>query len=111
MSELARVLEPRGRLVAATNASDHLQEMFELVGMRGFDFTFRENGEEILSKHFLHVETRTASGTVTFREAEQIRSYLRSSARMAVGADHVPDLTEPLVARRRPIVFVAEKAA
>ncbi len=112
LSELVRVLEPGGRLVAVTNASDHLQEMFELVGMRGFDFTFRaENGEEILSRHFPHVEMRKANGTVTFRDAEQIRSYLGSSARLAAGANRVPDLTEPLVARRRPVVFVAEKAA
>lgn len=112
LSELARVLKPGGRLVAATNASDHLHEMFELVGMGGIDFTFRgENGAEILSTHFPHVETRTASGTVTFREADQIRMYLRSSARLASAADRVPDLSEPLVARRRPVVFVAEKAA
>jgi hypothetical protein len=48
---------------------------------------------------------------VTFRDAEQIRSYLRSSARLAEGVDRVGELAEPLVARRRTVVFVAEKAA
>jgi ubiquinone/menaquinone biosynthesis C-methylase UbiE len=114
VSELARVLSPGGRLVAVTNASDHLREMLALGSLeRAFDdLSFRaENGAEILTRQFARVETRDASGTVTFRDAEQIRSYLRSSARLSAGADSVPELTEPLVARRRPVVFVAEKAA
>jgi ubiquinone/menaquinone biosynthesis C-methylase UbiE len=109
--ELARVLRPGGRLVAATNASGHLHEMLALGGVeRAFDeVSFRgENGAEILARHFIRVETHDASGTVTFRHAEQIRSYLRSSARLADGAERVPELTEPLVVRRRPVVFVAE---
>jgi ubiquinone/menaquinone biosynthesis C-methylase UbiE len=113
VGELARVLRPGGRLVAATNASDHLHEMLSLAGLaRAFDdLSFRaENGAEALERHFARVEIRDASGTVTFRDAEQIRSYLRSSARFADGADRVPELTEPLVARRRHVVFVAEKA-
>jgi ubiquinone/menaquinone biosynthesis C-methylase UbiE len=111
--ELARVLRPGGRLVAATNASDHLREMLALGGLEDAfdDLSFRgENGAQILARHFTRVETHDASGTVTFRDAEQIRSYLRSSARLSNGAERVPELTEPLVARRRPIVFVAEKA-
>jgi SAM-dependent methyltransferase len=111
--ELARVLRHGGRLVAATNASGHLHEMLALGGVeRAFDeVSFRgENGAEILARHFMRVETHDASGTVTFRDAEQIRSYLRSSDRLADGAERVPELTEPLVVRRRPVVFVAEKA-
>lgn len=112
VAELARVLRSGGRLVAATNGSDHLREMLRLGGIQEFDFTFRaENGAEILGRHFARVETRHASGTVTFRDADQIRSYLRSSERLSVGADRVPELREPLVAQRRPVVFIAEKAA
>jgi ubiquinone/menaquinone biosynthesis C-methylase UbiE len=114
VAELARVLRPGGRLVAATNASDHLYEMLSLARLaHAFaDLSFRaEKGAEALERHFARVEMHDASGTVTFRDAEQIRSYLRSSARLAAGADRVPELTKPLVARRRPVVFVAEKAS
>jgi SAM-dependent methyltransferase len=114
LDEIVRVLEPGGRLVAATNAADHLLEMFELAGMddQRFELPFgAENGAAILERHFESVERRDADGTVTFRDAEQIRSYLRSSKVLAHGADRVPELTEPLVARRRPVVFVADKAS
>jgi SAM-dependent methyltransferase len=111
LGELARVVRPGGRLVATTNATDHLREMFDLVGIGdAFNLSFRaEDGAEVLGRHFERVETRDGGGTVTFRDAEQIRTYLRSSPRLADGAGPVPELTEPLVARRRPVVFVAEE--
>ena len=66
IGELARVLRRGGRLVAATNASDHLQEMLELAGVADWDFSFRaENGAEILGRHFHTVELRDASGPLT----------------------------------------------
>jgi ubiquinone/menaquinone biosynthesis C-methylase UbiE len=112
LSEVARVLKPGGRLVAATNAIDHLAEMFDLVGIDRFVLPFGgENGESQLVRYFSRVERHEVEGTVTFRDSDEIRSYLRSSARLWPGADHVPELTEPLVVRRRPVVFVAEKAA
>jgi SAM-dependent methyltransferase len=114
LGELARVLRAGGRLVAVTNWSDHLQELWALAGLEGVfsDLSFRgETGATSLERHFARVESHDASGTVTFRGAEQVRSYLRSSARLAAGADRVPELAEPLVARRRSVVFVAEKAA
>jgi len=112
VAELARVLRAGGRLVATTNATDHLREMFDVAGVGPYNMSFRaENGAEVLGRHFASVETITAHGTVTFRDAERIRSYLRSSARLRESADRVPELKEPLVVRRRPVVFVAEKAA
>jgi SAM-dependent methyltransferase len=110
IGELARVLRPGGRLVAATNASSHLQEMLDLAGVEGWDFSFRaENGAELLGRWFRSVETRDGAGTVTLHDADQIRGYMRSSIRLNAWADRVPELDGPLVARRRPVVFVATK--
>jgi SAM-dependent methyltransferase len=112
LAELARVLRPGGRLVAVTNYADHLIEMFRLGGAERFELSFGgENGEELLARHFARVARRDANGTVTLRDSDAIRGYFRSSERLARWADQVPELTAPLVARRRQAVFVAEKAA
>ena len=50
-----------------------------------------------------------AEGTVTLRDAESSAPIVRSSERLAPHAEGVPELVEPLVARRRQAVFVAEK--
>jgi SAM-dependent methyltransferase len=111
ISELARVLRPGGRLVAVTNYEDHLIELFDHAGAERFQLTFRgENGAAWLDRHFDHVERRDAMGTVALREAELIRAYLRSSDRLAPYAERVPELAEPLVARRRQAIFIAEKS-
>jgi len=108
--ELARVVAPTGRLVAVTNRANHLEEMFRLVGVDRWELPFgAENGEELLRRHFGRVELRDATGTVTFADAEPIRAYLRSSERLSVYEPLVPDLDEPLVAHRRPVVFVADE--
>jgi SAM-dependent methyltransferase len=109
ISELTRVLRPGGRLVAITNYADHLLELFAFAGAERFEVKFGgENGEALLSRHFARLECRDANGTVTLRDASTIRSYLRSSERLAPCAENVPELAEPLVARRRQAVFVAE---
>ena len=108
--EISRVLAPAGRLVAATNQADHLAEMYELVGAERVPLAFgAENGGEQLRAHFTRVERRDADGTVTFATAEPMRRYLGSSERLARYAERVPELSEPLVARRRPVVFVADR--
>jgi len=110
LAELARVLKAGGRLVAVTNYEDHLHEMFALVGITRWELTFGgENGAELLHRHFDRVDRRDANGTVTFNDADAVRSYLASSEQIAHYADRVPRFAKPLVARRRPVVFVAEK--
>jgi SAM-dependent methyltransferase len=111
LDELARVLRPGGRLVAVTNGLDHLRELRELLGLPGrAETTFsRENGAELLRSRFDGVEERDASGTVTFPGRDTVVAYVEASPVFFEGATDVPDLTEPLVVRRTPVVLVATK--
>jgi SAM-dependent methyltransferase len=109
VAELARVLEPAGRLVVATNSVDHLRELRELVGYPGgFETTFTsENGEEHLRRHFARIERVDAVGTVTVRERAMLVAYRDS---LSVDTSPVPDDIElPFVIRRATTVFVATR--
>ena len=109
LGELARVLVRGGRFVAVTNRATHLQEMFRLVGVDRWELPFgAENGEELHVRHFARVELRDGTGTVTFEGAGPIRAYFRSSERLSAYELAVPELDEPLVVHRRPVVFVAD---
>jgi SAM-dependent methyltransferase len=111
LAEIARVLRPGGRIGAVTNASDHLAELWGLVGIERLAHSFgSENGEELLRRHFARVERHDVEGTVTLADADTVRTYLASSACVRPFMDAVPELAEPLVARRRGTVFVAETA-
>ncbi|MDH4176362.1 MAG: methyltransferase domain-containing protein [Thermoleophilia bacterium] len=108
--ELRRVLRPGGRLVAATNRADHLQELWHLAGIDRLPLTFgAEDGAEHLASHFERVERHDVGGTVTLFDADAVRRYIASSGLFADRVALVPELDRPLVARRRSVVFVAEK--
>jgi SAM-dependent methyltransferase len=110
LAELARVLRPDGVLVAVTNSVDHLSELFELGRMasRIGRFNFRsENGEEVLRRHFVHVERRDAHGSVVMDDA-MVRSFAASWDALAPLVK-MPPLGEPVRVSRHSTVFVARK--
>jgi len=112
LREIARVLGPGGRLVAVTNSELHLDEArahagVTLVGRLSFN---RDNGEEILRRHFAEVERIDVDGWVTFPDAEAIRRYVRSMITEADRADGVPDDVGSVRAGTRVTVFVAQRA-
>ena len=111
LGEIARVLAPNGRLVATTNASDHLVELLAFGELERWSLPFGgENGEEQLRRHFDDVERVDLPGTVTFADIEAVRSYFGSSDRLTPALERLPTrLAEPLVARRSPVLFVARK--
>jgi ubiquinone/menaquinone biosynthesis C-methylase UbiE len=111
LAELARVLKPTGRLIAVTNSSEHLQDLWELAGSeRALRFNFRtENGAEMLERHFRHVERRDARGAATM-DPETIRSFAESSENLSALAA-VAERGETVRVRTHSTVFVAESPA
>jgi SAM-dependent methyltransferase len=112
LAELARVLKPGGRLVAVTNAEDHLRELWELARRASAmgRFTFRsENGEEALRRHFARVERRDARGWLTMDDAA-VRRFAGSWDALAPLVT-MPPLGRSLRVRRHSTLFVARKAS
>ncbi len=113
LSELCRVLQSGGTLVAATNGSRHLEELWTLVGRdrtterRHF---FAEDGERLLAKHFAEVDRVDVTSTMTFADADAVRGYVASSIAHKHLAAVVPDAMPPLATTRRNTIFVARKA-
>jgi SAM-dependent methyltransferase len=110
VAELSRVLKPDGVLVAVTNATDHLQELWNLAERANAvaRFTFRsDNGEAVLLRHFAAVERRDALGSIVMDD-DTIRGYARSWRALS-SLVRMPPLGEPLRVRRHSTVFVARK--
>jgi ubiquinone/menaquinone biosynthesis C-methylase UbiE len=109
LAEIVRVLEPGGRLVAVTNGSDHLRELFDLVGGRAWVSGFHaDDADRILARHFTRVERRDAHGWLVFPEAEAAQRYIDSLVLQE--GSRVPPVEGPIRARRTPSIFIAEKA-
>jgi SAM-dependent methyltransferase len=111
LDEIVRVLGARGRLVVATNRSDHLQELRDFVGVqRGAAGWFNaDDAERLLKARFARVELKDAAGSVTFADRDAVVAYVKPSTGLFGGATEVPELESSLVVRRRPVVLVAGK--
>ncbi len=111
LSELARVLVPGGRLVAATIGEEHMSEVWKLVGflppLRPFS---RENGEEKLAPHFATVERRDVDAVLVFPDVASVHRYLESTCFSTALPERLPNFDVPLRVRTFTSIFVAEKA-
>jgi ubiquinone/menaquinone biosynthesis C-methylase UbiE len=111
LSEIVRVLRRGGRLIAATNSVQHLQELWALVGVERTEYSFSaERGDAALRRHFATVVAQPVKGWVTFNDTATARDFVASSIIFSHLADQVPELPAPLRARKRNAIFVATKA-
>jgi SAM-dependent methyltransferase len=109
LGQLARVLRAGGRLVAVTNASEHLRELKDLLGIdRDSPSFWGDNGEGLLRRHFVNVERRDTSGWIVFPDRGAAQAYL--DATIVFRGRQLPPLAGPLRVRRASVVFVADKA-
>jgi ubiquinone/menaquinone biosynthesis C-methylase UbiE len=108
LGELARVLRPQGRLVAVTNAREHLRELAAALGTERHQLGFDgENAEELLGRHFGRVERREAYGWLTFPSRSEAQAYVDST--IVYAGRRLGEFDGPLRARKAPVVFVAHK--
>ncbi len=109
LGELARVLRPGGRLVATTNSTEHLRELRDLAGTAAWGRVFtRENGADIIGRHFDRVERRDVDGWVTIEHPEVIDGFVESLD--AETPPVLPSYDLPFRSRRASSVFVATKS-
>jgi SAM-dependent methyltransferase len=108
LSELARVLEPGGHLVANTNSRRHCEELFDLIDypQDSREWVFiAENGEESLRRHFDEVTRREVVAVATVRDRRTLVEYQQS---MIAETWPVPDEVQlPFLVHSRGVVFVA----
>jgi SAM-dependent methyltransferase len=108
IAELARVLRPGGRLVAATNGADHWDGLRELLTDRRGELCFSaENGADLLSRRFSRVERRDCTGWIVFPDRAAAQAF--ADASMSLSGE-LPDCDGSLRVRRSPYVFVADKS-
>jgi SAM-dependent methyltransferase len=108
--ELARVLRPGGRLVAATLGEENLADLWRLVDYPRPTRPFSaENGAEVLGRHFARVERRDVEAALVFPDRAAVQRYVDSSFFAPAVERRVPEVPEPFRVRTVQAVFVAEK--
>ncbi len=88
ISEISRILKSNGTFYASTYGKNHMKEITELAQEFDSRITLsqtnlpsvfgKENGNEILSKYFSHVECREYSDTLVIDQAKPIVDYILS---------------------------------
>jgi ubiquinone/menaquinone biosynthesis C-methylase UbiE len=110
LAEIARVLEPGGKLVAVTNSVRHLEELrgiFETF-MKGYEDRFNsENAETMLQRYFSRIERTEANVVAVVEDRDVLEDYRRS---LQFETQPIPDEIElPFRVRGRTTIFVATK--
>lgn len=110
LTEIERVLRPGGRLVAVTNAREHLQELAQLLGIQRSEPVFHaDDGEERLRRRFAVVDRRDAYGWIEFPSRAEAQEYV--DVTITYQGRELPELDGPLRVRRAPTILVATKSS
>jgi SAM-dependent methyltransferase len=113
LAEIARVLRPGWRFLAATFGEEDALELWELLGeptVGQLEFS-SENGEVQLRRRFERVERRDADGVIVFPDRRAVTTFLENVLRGGELIDNLPEFDGEFRARSRQSLFVAEKAA
>ncbi len=87
LSEVQRILSPKGRFYAATGGQTHLQELGDLVRRIEPKYNIQqisanifnlENGAKTLTRWFPHVTLRVIDDSLRITETEPLLAYIRS---------------------------------
>ncbi|MBM3130466.1 MAG: class I SAM-dependent methyltransferase [Chloroflexi bacterium] len=108
LAEFQRVLKPGGKLFAATNGTDHMRELDELVAqflgaekiLRELTF-HRDNGSAILASHFPNARWIEYPDTLVVTEVEPLIAYAMSGfiGKQIIGSERENALREFVAAR------------
>jgi ubiquinone/menaquinone biosynthesis C-methylase UbiE len=110
LAEVGRVLNDGGALVALTLASLGLPELWTLVGATdspGLKAFSRENGEQILRRHFGNVTRCDMTSTLLYPDRDAVVRYVEAAPTRKHLAAEVPEFDGPFRTRMLHTLFVA----
>lgn len=114
IAEAARVLDGGGVFLATTGSDDEQERLAAWESLFGEEIPAypplsfsRENGRDLLLRHFRHVEQVDCDAVLVFPTRERLVRYLRALVDARDAADRVPGLTEPF---RLPVKSTAFQA-
>jgi SAM-dependent methyltransferase len=106
VAELARVLRPGGRFVGIYNRDHHMEELWSRVRP---EWDASDDFDDVLARHFAHVEARDTTAYSLWETREDLQAYLDAFVEM-MGAMRAPDGPYPFKVTRLNRVYVAETA-
>jgi SAM-dependent methyltransferase len=107
VAELARVVRGGGRFVGIYNGENHMSELWSVVHP---DFSRVDDYDDVLARHFSHVERRETTQYTLWETRKDLQSFLDSFVEI-VGELEAPPGPYPFKATRRNRVYVAEKGS
>jgi SAM-dependent methyltransferase len=110
VAQLARVLQPGGRLIVVTNGAEHLRELRALLGLGPHELAFSsEYGEEFLGRHFGRVTRTDLRGLIRFPDRKALVGYIEAASTFGYDSGGLPEIEFPLAVSTLATLFIADK--